>query len=65
MATTGVWPGTDDHLRFAPEAILAGEEIRQKLQAAQLNIELAGSDPLPRGDLARLIAAEKYDLKGS
>ena len=65
LATTGVWPGTDDHLRFAPEAILAGEEIRQKLQAAQLNIELAGSDPLPRGDLARLIAAEKYDLKGS
>ena len=50
LAVEGIWPGCADHLRFDPDA-LADAPV-ERLRAAGLSSDLAGRDPITRGDLA-------------
>ena len=50
LAVEGIWPGCADHLHFAPDS-LAGAPA-ERLRAAGLSLDLAGHDPITRGDLA-------------
>lgn len=51
LAVAGLWPGQADHLRFAPDALASAPEKR--LRAAGLPPDVAGGDPITRGELAR------------
>ncbi len=54
LAVEGIWPGCADHLRFDPDAL--ADEPDERLRAAGLSPDLAGGDPITRGDLARRMA---------
>ena len=54
LAVEGLWPGHADHLRFEPDAWASAPA--ERLRAAGLSPDLAGRDPIARGDLARRMA---------
>ena len=54
LAVEGIWPGCADHLRFDPDAL--ADAPTERLRAAGLSPDLAGRDPITRGDLARRMA---------
>ena len=54
LAVEGIWPGCADHLRFDPDALASAPA--ERLRAAGLSPDLAGRDPITRGDLARRMA---------
>ena len=54
LAVEGIWPGCADHLRFDPDAL--ADAPAERLRAAGLSPDLAGRDPITRGDLARRMA---------
>ena len=60
LAIAGIWPGDGEHLRFEPDGIVEGEAIREKLRAAELSEDLAGTEMRTRSDLVQLIAAERF-----
>ena len=54
LAVEGIWPGCDDHLRFEPDALVDAPD--ERLRAAGLSPDLAGGEPIKRGDLASRMA---------
>lgn len=54
LAVAGIWPGRAGHLRFDPEAL--ADAPAEHLRAAGLSPDLAGRDPITRGDLAHRMA---------
>ena len=62
LAQAGIWPGVDDRLNFAPDKLASEEEKALRLQAAELSSDTAGSASITRAELARIIAARRFDL---
>ena len=54
LAVEGIWPGCADHLRFEPDVLV--DAPAERLRAAGLASDIAGRDPITRGDLARRMA---------
>lgn len=63
LAVTGIWPGAEDHLGFAPEEMMEGEEFEDLLHAAGLDKDAVGADKRSRGELAATVAAVLFDLE--
>ena len=60
LAIKNLWPGEANHLHFNPDQLLSDDEVNKHLQIAEINAD--GTPPLSRGELARLIAGQRFGL---